>query len=1252
MYKKLRRAYDDIVEDSDGEVEIGANDLYKGLRSLDKGVSSSKVKAWMKKRENPSDQLSYNEFLAAFCAATSGAESEESLDDKERHSKLRMKASLNGRFASSNEDAQAIKHWKSILGKKKSKQLDETFEDFCGPDETLKVKHLADAFEAVGDRITNAQLQNWMEEMDLRATDTLSLVDFLYTYHFIFGSKEEERSREKHSKGMEDGKTVGTTLQTVTSLASQMFSNGECSEQSDHSQLIRRLAIGRTEGQAEMLLRMREAFERIDEDESGEIPTTSLSNLLQEVGRNPDSLRKKIETLSSRTARITLCETLAEFGFLVEDSASILSVPSAFAKLRLHCAVQDIRSIVHACLEIGRNILQNPTDARFWKISCGGKSFFNKIGRHKGGKELLQAMGFLETPGRTNDDATMELKGSRSGPTGRGKHASVLSKKVLDALEEKCNDIDLELAALDGAPSVAGAVREMKLYNKTRKCRDAADTALVYVNNILKNLKDARCWRVREANPIYQRRIGCLHGSEQLMRSIGFELESTSHGSAFVLRGTTEAKPSNAAGALTKFKFPKISGETESFLWRRKADLEVVLQDMDDELSKEMGKQSESNRAEDDLNDAMSPLGRTAKPKKTPKTVAHTPGMKVLSVLGKTDIQKLQIHMMKEAFRKYDHAGKGYVTDADVRATLRSVGEDASESKVRAWIRERDLDQDGVVSLDEFVAAYAPLLEHRFLPPGDDDDIDSKNTVAFHIASAVGEMRLLASIVESHNAITGIISILDNMVEHPSVQKYWRISTLDPSFDRRIGRHAAALRILKICGFISEENSTVLALFNPSGKPWSRLPEDVIATIRNTRACLVAHSRALEDPSIGDIGAVSLAIADMYKRSNAKQWVTALETVLVYLNNVVKHPTESKYRFINSTNPAFMKKIGHVTGAVELLVSIGFRENEQGNFALGHDESIPYIAARKLEIETGLKQLKQNLTAKEKSLSSAADKEPRKSPRKVAKNEERVVDKKAESKPSGINDAVKQEHNKEGEDLVLLRRKMAAMEKEKQREAHRAKLLESKVTQLQDKLSSRMTNSQSATVARMPVSQQRDVERMAQQLGIDSTIVTQLTTTTRSSTTFEKQSQARRPPVGKKATGSTAPTQGSSKTVLRNESDPGHRVCQLGASDAIRVGNKITLGEGAVEEQRVVIATNPVVLDPCLSYPHEIGESAVISATKLSAKIIQKLEAKVRIRLWYSVDISPKFPAFYNRGYSGSCRLDGCVNWRSVEGCN
>ncbi|KAL2508048.1 ubiquitin-associated (UBA)/TS-N domain-containing protein [Forsythia ovata] len=67
------------------------------------------------------------------------------------------------------------------------------------------------------------------------------------------------------------------------------------------------------------------------------------------------------------------------------------------------------------------------------------------------------------------------------------------------------------------------------------------------------------------------------------------------------------------------------------------------------------------------------------------------------------------------------------------------------------------------------------------------------------------------------------------------------------------------------------------------------------------------------------------------KEDNTKV-ITAFQTLLIYVRNVVRNPEEGKFRKIRVSNPAFQDRVGKFEDAIKFLELCGFERVEGGNF--------------------------------------------------------------------------------------------------------------------------------------------------------------------------------------------------------------------------------------------------------------------------------------------------------------------------------
>ena len=80
--------------------------------------------------------------------------------------------------------------------------------------------------------------------------------------------------------------------------------------------------------------------------------------------------------------------------------------------------------------------------------------------------------------------------------------------------------------------------------------------------------------------------------------------------------------------------------------------------------------------------------------------------------IGDADIDEL----MKEAFKRFDKNGNGYISAAELRNTFTNLGENLTDADVADMIREADTDEDGQVNNDGTRWSFKRCKYFRILP--------------------------------------------------------------------------------------------------------------------------------------------------------------------------------------------------------------------------------------------------------------------------------------------------------------------------------------------------------------------------------------------------------------------------------------------------------------------------------------------------------------------------------------------------------
>ncbi|CAI5448575.1 unnamed protein product [Caenorhabditis angaria] len=107
------------------------------------------------------------------------------------------------------------------------------------------------------------------------------------------------------------------------------------------------------------------------------------------------------------------------------------------------------------------------------------------------------------------------------------------------------------------------------------------------------------------------------------------------------------------------------------------------------------------------------------------------------------------------------------------------------------------------------------------------------------------------------------------------------------------------------------------------------------------------------------------AVLMLYSLNKQQQRDTAIETICKYVQNILEHPGEEKYRQIRLTNKAFQERVASAIGGRKFLESVGFTEKSEEFLVfdrqsdvhlvealenLRNGQSVPIKVARNLEI--------------------------------------------------------------------------------------------------------------------------------------------------------------------------------------------------------------------------------------------------------------------------------------------------------------
>ena len=846
----------------------------------------------------------------------------------------------------------------------------------------------------------------------------------------------------------------------------------------------------------------------------------------------------------------------------------------------------------------------------------------------------------------------------------------------------KIEDIEEELKSLDGVPSVSSAIRILREGDPNndrdppitlRQVYFAVEQCLQCVSALLKNPKDSRLHRIRAQNPTFQRTLGRFYGSAALMISCGFE--QIEGGAIFALKrlgGSLEdqklamsiaSTAGSTTGPLASFKFPDLDKKTTAFLYRKRADLMQALEtisnliddapfsgDADNEAVKTDNKTNTAqatSRAKPSKKDATT--GSHRNNRSSAKTSSPLTSELELFLKGRTGVQRAQLAMLKDAFDNFDCNNDGYVDADDLKNYWRNVGEDSSPSRISDFIRERDINNDGRISFEEFAVSYSALLqpetgawasiekggkrknavgsaskskssatEKGEIHP---DDVDDGATP---IAAAFGALRLCATIPQCLAAVQTVETLILKIVDVPSAKAYWRIKINDENIHSSLGRFYGGIALIKAFGFNLEENGSVLALSQKSNSDsssghsrWERPPQAVLDSLKADLAELKQHVAGLLSPEVSDIAAVSSAVARLRnpRTNEASSASIVVETAVFYMDNIIKSPSDPTLRIINTSNINFQRRVAAFEGGIELLVACGFREDtESGNLIFPRDGDLRYLKARKLELETGLGLLqrfarheaavKENLKKKD-DIDSKAKKTKQKgkgSPRKGASNsrtrskspeKRRGAERNAGPMTTADNNATKKALI---EAKLIMEKNVAeiqAASTAKIREAEkRSEQLAKEVQDLHAKLDKTVPRRDASTIQRMRNEDKRSMGKAASSFGLTSNVF---------KTERDKKSHSMRRSAGTSKSQNSRSTKSRGKgnavatTTLKSHGESGATKLDVDSTQGFAVGHRIRIGEkkGGNAEERWIVGLGSIIIDSPLSNLHPSGTPIV-----------------------------------------------------------
>eukprot|EP01041_Mallomonas_annulata_P000829 gene829-1611_t len=914
------------------------------------------------------------------------------------------------------------------FGAKQLKILERAFDAFSFKDDQgiskIKAMNILEAFHHAGRAITVTRLQDWMTDSDVRPQDSLTLADFASVFAFFFTSSSSLSSSNSNHHHMNATSTTDvhhsnllikdntSRRLTISEIAIQVLQEERWRGTMDQvNSFMRRLIAGRTEATVDSLRFIRDAFESIDTEDTGEIEISNIQDLLIASKFSIYPFERVLQSMKERLERhsrvkVSLPELLEHIGPIIQDlTESSISISESFAMLRLHCNSSDVRTAADLVLKLVDNIILHPEASKYWQINILNEEFNGKVWQHLGGKALMRSLGFgdpIETFVDNKRRNVIHLKGIP--PATKKGNIQKIPIELINTLKSKRIEIEQEIIALEGAPSVTAALREMRIHHSLSEIRTAAETALTLIRSILNTPKDMRVYRVKKGNPAFHRNLGRLEGCSLLLPVYIFRSMNVGVG----FDASKALMPSDTSGLTTDPFAPPTSQhvvqDAAKLLGTNSQQLKMrSLRAKEFERKREKDNNENTNstansqtrhrrslslsqshrrsQADKDMTTKRSTQGKssTSLTSTSTSTLAKSKVQQIQSLepylRGATNAQIAQIEMIKQVFIRMDGDKDNLLSLSDIRSYFRSIGRNASDPIVRKWLKDRDIDQDGAISLPEFVSSFVLQLDPAINIPNDKKrgEMKVKMLPASPIAVAFGTVRMGSSAIETNNAITTIEDLIQRILDSPSMKTFWRIHVHDNEFQDKIGHLFGGIKLMQAIGFTLEENGQALVLKDKDGKSWETVPQEVRQGLIQRVEELKSHKQALMEPTVSNIAAVGSAIGSLGDTiEKATEWGVAVDTLLIIVTNILKHPGEEKYYRINVTqkNETFHRRVGRLEGGIQMLVALGFREEEGGCLYLPLDTNLDVLEARRLELEVGLSRIRSRIAQDEEEVLS------------------------------------------------------------------------------------------------------------------------------------------------------------------------------------------------------------------------------------------------------------------------------------------
>jgi hypothetical protein len=120
---------------------------------------------------------------------------------------------------------------------------------------------------------------------------------------------------------------------------------------------------------------------------------------------------------------------------------------------------------------------------------------------------------------------------------------------------------------------------------------------------------------------------------------------------------------------------------------------------------------------------------------------------------------------------------------------------------------------------------------------------------------------------------------------------------------------------------VASTTTSTPTITQPSIIPASVIPP--AATTQSSNTSIPANTNNINHGS--NSNALSQALQSMKTNHDATTYKTAVQTLSKIINNIVQNPMEEKYRKMKKNNAAYQKRLGSLSNAHDVMISIGFQ---------------------------------------------------------------------------------------------------------------------------------------------------------------------------------------------------------------------------------------------------------------------------------------------------------------------------------------